>query len=165
MKQLDIVVCDRHDVLLLVVFGSTVTSAVPDEAHDLDVAVHGGMRFDVRAFLAALTDLTYLDVVDLLDLRRAGAVAAVEALQHGDVLVERPSGLADRLLIRATLGKMDTQSWREPQKNDARFCDEVAQGLAEAADPAIDRVSHGQVVSSWRQQRADLERRGAGRTS
>jgi len=58
-----------------------------------------------------------------------------------------------------------TYRWRESQDHDAWFRDEVAQGLAEAADPAIDRVSHGQVVSSWRQQRADLERRGTGRTA
>ena len=58
-----------------------------------------------------------------------------------------------------------THRWRESQEHDAWFRDEVAQGLTEAADPAIDRVSHSQVMSSWRQQRADLERRGAGRTA
>jgi predicted nucleotidyltransferase len=105
--------CDRHDVSLLVVFGSTVTNVAPNEARDLDVAVHGGTRLDVLGLLADLTDLTRLDAIDLLDLRRAGPVAAVEALHHGEVLVERSSGLADRLLMRATLEKMDTQWLRD----------------------------------------------------
>lgn len=48
-----------------------------------------------------------------LDLRRAGPVAAVEALHHGEVLVERQPDLADRLLMRATLEKMDTQWLRD----------------------------------------------------
>lgn len=58
-----------------------------------------------------------------------------------------------------------THLWREAQEHDAWFRDEVAQGITETADPAVDRVPHSQVVSSWRQQRADLERRGAGRTA
>ncbi len=58
-----------------------------------------------------------------------------------------------------------TQRWHESQDHDAWFRGEVTQALGEAADPATDRVSHDQVVSSWRQQRAELERRAAGRTA
>lgn len=54
---------------------------------------------------------------------------------------------------------------REAQEHDAWFRGEVAQAVREAADPAVERVPHDRVVSSWRQQRAELERRAAGRTA
>jgi predicted transcriptional regulator len=57
------------------------------------------------------------------------------------------------------------QQWREDQAHDAWFRGEVEQSLQEAADPEVERVSHEQVASSWQQQRAQLERRAAGRTA
>ena len=57
------------------------------------------------------------------------------------------------------------QRWRESQEHDTWFRNEVEQGLREADDPGVDRVPHDRVVSSWRQQRAELERREAGRTA
>jgi predicted transcriptional regulator len=56
------------------------------------------------------------------------------------------------------------QRWRESQEHDTWFRNEVEQGVREADDPAVDRVPHDMVLSSWRQQRAELERRAAGRT-
>lgn len=105
--------CDRHGVSLFLVFGSTVTGATAGTAQDLEIAVHSDGHLDVLGMLADLTDLTGLDAIDLLDLRRAGPVAAVQALHHGEVLLERRSDLADRLLMRATLEKMDTQWLRD----------------------------------------------------
>jgi hypothetical protein len=51
---------------------------------------------------------------------------------------------------------------REAQQHDAWFRGEVEQAVRQAEDPAVDRMPHDQVASSWRQQRADLERRAAG---
>jgi predicted transcriptional regulator len=53
----------------------------------------------------------------------------------------------------------------DEQEHDAWLRGEVEQALGEAADPAVERLPHDQVVSSWRQQRAELERRAAGRTA
>lgn len=105
--------CRQHGVELLIAFGSAVTGPMSDRARDLDIAVHGIGVLDTIGVLAALTDLTGLDAIDLLDLRRAGPVAAVEALHDGDVLAEHRAGLADRLLMRATLEKLDTQWLRD----------------------------------------------------
>jgi len=105
--------CERHGVDLLVAFGSAVTGPMSDHARDLDIAVHSDDDLDSIGLLAALTDLTGLDAIDLLDLRRAGPVAAVEALHDGEVLVERRADLADHLLMRATLEKLDTQWLRD----------------------------------------------------
>jgi predicted transcriptional regulator len=55
--------------------------------------------------------------------------------------------------------------WHESQEHDAWFRGEVEQGVREATDAAVERVPHDRVVSSWRQQRADLKRRAAGRTA
>ena len=57
------------------------------------------------------------------------------------------------------------QRWHESQEHDAWFRNEVERGVREADDPAVDRVPHDRVLSSWRQQRAELERRAAGRTA
>jgi predicted transcriptional regulator len=65
-----------------------------------------------------------------------------------------------RLLMRDAV-----RSWIETEEHDAWFRGEVEQALGEAADPAVDPIPHDQVLSSWRQQRADLERRAASRTA
>jgi len=106
-------VCNRHDVALLVAFGSAVNGPVRDHARDLDIAVltkHGRSTLEL---LTELSDLMRFDAIDLLDLGRAGSVATVEALLHGDVLFEREPGTADRLLARAATEKMDTQWLRD----------------------------------------------------
>ncbi|MBW3606525.1 MAG: hypothetical protein KY460_16775 [Actinobacteria bacterium] len=58
-----------------------------------------------------------------------------------------------------------TRRWHDSQEHDSWFRGEVEQALGEAADPGVERTSHRRVVSSWQQQRADLERRAAGRTA
>jgi hypothetical protein len=65
-----------------------------------------------------------------------------------------------RLLMRG-----EVKRWNESHAHDAWFRAEVAQALDEAADPTVDRTPHEQVLTSWRQQRAELERRAAGRTA
>lgn len=67
-------------------------------------------------------------------------------------------------LLRALM-RDAVQGWRESQEHDTWFRQEVEQGVGEADDPAIDRLPHDRVLSTWRQQRAELERRAAGRTA
>ncbi|MEX0660001.1 MAG: hypothetical protein WD080_12790 [Egibacteraceae bacterium] len=57
------------------------------------------------------------------------------------------------------------QRWHESQGHDAWFRSEVEHAVREAVDPTVDRIPHDRVLSSWRQQRAELERRAAGRTA
>jgi hypothetical protein len=57
------------------------------------------------------------------------------------------------------------QRWHEAQEHDGWFRSEAEQAVREAADPTVDRIPHDRVISSWRQQRAELERRAAGRTA
>jgi predicted transcriptional regulator len=57
------------------------------------------------------------------------------------------------------------QRWHESREHDAWFRSVVEQAVREAADPTVDRIPHDRVLSSWRQQRAELERRAAGRTA
>lgn len=67
---------------------------------------------------------------------------------------ERTAAQLLRVLMRDAV-----QQWQESQAHDAWFRGEVEQALREDADPDVERVSHGRVLSSWRQQRAELERR------
>lgn len=71
---------------------------------------------------------------------------------------ERTAAQLLRLLMRDAV-----QRWHEARDHDAWFRSEVEQALGEAADPDVERRPHDQVMSSWRQQRAELERRAAGR--
>ena len=73
---------------------------------------------------------------------------------------EHTSAQLLRVLMRDAV-----QGWRESQEHDTWFRNEVEQGVGEADDPAIDRLAHDGVLSSWRQQRAELERRAADRTA
>jgi predicted transcriptional regulator len=65
-----------------------------------------------------------------------------------------------RMLMRNTV-----QEWRESQEHDAWFRGEVNHALREAADPDVERIPHDRVLSSWRQQRAELEQRPARRVT
>lgn len=67
-------------------------------------------------------------------------------------------------LLRVVM-RNEFRRWHEDQDHDAWFRSEVDQAVGEAADARVGSVPHEEVVSSWRQQRADLERRAAGRTA
>lgn len=51
------------------------------------------------------------------------------------------------------------------REHEAWFRGEVEEGLRQADDADRERTPHDQVRSSWRRQRAELERRAAGRTA
>lgn len=67
---------------------------------------------------------------------------------------ERTAAQLLRVLMRE-----EVQRWGEAREHDAPFRGQVEQALAEADDPEVQRVPHEQVRTSWRQQRAELERR------
>lgn len=71
---------------------------------------------------------------------------------------ERTSAQLLRVLMRNAV-----ERWHESQAHDAWFRSEVGQALEQLSDPAIERTPHDRVLSSWRQQRAELERDAAGR--
>jgi len=51
---------------------------------------------------------------------------------------------------------------REGREHDAWFRAEVERGMREADDPKVTRISHEDVASDWRRQRADLAKRADG---
>lgn len=73
---------------------------------------------------------------------------------------ERTAAQMLRVLMRDVV-----RQWHGSHEHDAWFRGEVELALGEAEDCALERVPHDQVQSSWRQQRAELERRAAGRTA
>lgn len=88
------ILAERHGLDLVVAFGSAVRAE--REPRDLDLAVRSTGAMDVLALLQDVYELTGLEEVDLLDLRRAGAIAAFEALEHGVLLHEsRPGRFAE----------------------------------------------------------------------
>ena len=54
------------------------------------------------------------------------------------------------------------QQQRQAREHDAWLRGEIQQGVREADDPAVQRISHDDVTENWRRQRADLMSR-AGR--
>ena len=76
----------------------------------------------------------------------------------------RPAELARAETLDGTLITCDARL-AATAGHDAWFRNEVERGIREADDPAVDRVPHDRVLSGWRQQRAELERRAAGRTA
>lgn len=54
---------------------------------------------------------------------------------------------------------------QEAREHGAWFRGEVEQGLREADDPAVYRISHEDVRSNWRQQRAELVKRTGSKTA
>lgn len=106
---------DGRGVTLVTVFGSAVDPGRVGEPHDLDVAV---LRAAQTSLLDVVNDLLAMlryDGLDVLDLLRAGPVAREQALVYGELLYERPVGLAARLQMAATTQRMDTAWLRRLQ--------------------------------------------------
>lgn len=70
---------------------------------------------------------------------------------------EHTSAQLLRVLMRDAVDR-----WRTAQEHDAWVRREVERALTEA-DSDTSRVTHDQVRSDWRRQRAELEQRAAGR--
>lgn len=80
------------------------------------------------------------------------AFAAVASAQ------DRTAAQLLRVLMRDAVRR-----WEESEEYGTWFREQVEAAVREADDPGVDRVSHEQARSSWRQQRAELERRAAPR--
>jgi predicted nucleotidyltransferase len=90
------VLCARHAVRVLTVFGSAGRGE--DVARDLDVGVlvEPGAEFDVVAAITDLVELTGIDAVDVAHLNRGGPVIRERALVGSVALYESsPGALAD----------------------------------------------------------------------
>lgn len=73
-----------------------------------------------------------------------------EAFMNASAHVDRPASQVVRELMRDFI-----QRQQDARAHDAWFRAEVAQGLREADDPAVERVPHSEVATSWRRQRAE----------
>lgn len=98
-----------------------------------------------------MSDSTFTFRVDE-DLKAAFAELASEQ--------ERTSAQLLRILMRDAV-----ERWRDAREHDAWFREQVEQAVLEADDPDVPRIPHERVRSTWHRQRADLERRGSGRTA
>ncbi|MFQ5776100.1 MAG: CopG family ribbon-helix-helix protein [Kiloniellaceae bacterium] len=65
-----------------------------------------------------------------------------------------------RVLMREAVRRQ-----QEAREHDAWFRGEVEQGMREADDPAVRRISHEDVRSNWRRQHAKLLKRAGGKTA
>ena len=83
--------------------------------------------------------------------------AAFTALAEAE---DRSAAQLLRVLMREAVRRRS-----DSEAHDRWFRAEVEAAVAEASDPAITRMSHDDVRSSWQQQRAVLEGRAAGRTA
>ena len=71
--------------------------------------------------------------------------------------MDRPASQIVREFMREFI-----QRQRETREHDAWFRGEVEQAMREADDPTVTRISHEDVQSNWRRQRAELVKRGGG---
>ncbi|MBA3622295.1 MAG: nucleotidyltransferase domain-containing protein [Euzebyales bacterium] len=102
---------EKHDLTLIVVFGSVVAGA--DDPNDLDVAVEPADDVNIVDLYADLIDLTGCEAVDVMDLRRAGVVAREAALGRGVPLFETTAGhFAEQQMI-AVAERMETRWLRD----------------------------------------------------
>lgn len=73
-----------------------------------------------------------------------------EAFMNAAAHVDRPASQVVRELMRDFI-----QQQENTRAHEAWFRAEVAQGLREADDPAVERVPHHEAAASWRRQRAE----------
>jgi len=101
--------CERHDLELMVAFGSAANPQRLQPPGDLDLAVRFAGDGDLVALVNDLIDLLDLDAIDVLDLRRAGIVARAAAFKPPNrPLYERdPGAYADAQMAALTM-ELDT---------------------------------------------------------
>jgi predicted nucleotidyltransferase len=108
--------CHRHDLDLLVVFGSVLDPG--GDPRDLDVAVRfgpGGEVGDIHDTLRLLDDLYRLtgsERIDLMVLNRAAPLARERALTTGEPLFQRKPGDFANAQIAAIMERLDTDRFR-----------------------------------------------------
>jgi predicted nucleotidyltransferase len=105
--------CHRHDLDLLVVFGSVLDPGA--DPRDLDVAVRFGPGDHAHATLKLIDDLYRLtgsERIDLMVLNRAGPLARERALTTGEPLFQRQPGVFANAQIAAIMQRLDTDRFR-----------------------------------------------------
>lgn len=108
-------VAARHDLALVVLFGSAADPAI-DDPGDLDLAAAWvpGARKDQMALTADLA--AHLgDEIDVVDLDIAPPLLRERALTRGTVLLQRVPGTYARQQMRASRDTMDTAHLRRAQ--------------------------------------------------
>jgi predicted transcriptional regulator len=73
--------------------------------------------------------------------------------------VDRPASQLVREFMRDFV-----QHRREAREHEVWFRAEVEQGVREADDPLVRRISHEDVTADWHRQRAELVKRPAGKS-
>lgn len=106
------VVCRRHRVRALTVFGSTAHGASDPSDLDVGVLVEPGAGFDRLAFVNDLEDLSGTDSVDVAHLNNGGPLIRERALVGSVPLFESRSGAIAEAQIAAVLERMDTDWMR-----------------------------------------------------
>lgn len=99
-----------HGIRAVVLFGSAARA--PAQAADLDLAVDHDGDLDVLGLIRDLARELELAELDVLDLRRAGPVAAFEALRRPDVLFERADANLAQTCAVAAVRYADTAPLR-----------------------------------------------------
>lgn len=105
--------CHRHDLDLLVVFGSVLDPG--SDPHDLDVAVRFRPGRDTRDTLKVLDDLYRLtgsERIDLMVLNRGAPLARERALTTGEPLFQLRPGDFANAQIAAIMERLDTDRFR-----------------------------------------------------
>lgn len=72
----------------------------------------------------------------------------------------RPASQVVRELMRGFI-----QRQQEAREHEVWFRAEVEQGMREADDPRVERLSQEEVGGNWRRQRAELVKRASGKSS
>ncbi|WP_433800012.1 nucleotidyltransferase family protein [Actinomycetospora sp. CA-084318] len=103
--------CERHGVRLLTVFGSTARHEPAPRDLDVGVVFEHGVRPDLFAVIADLTDVAGTDV-DVVRLDRAGPVLRERALLGSVGLYESERGALATAATAALAERIDTDTSR-----------------------------------------------------
>ena len=105
--------CQRHDVDLLVVFGSVLGET--SDPRDLDLAIRFGSSNETPEPLTILDDLYRLtgsERIDLMVLNRATPLTRERALTTGEPLFQGKAGDFANAQIAAIMERLDTDRFR-----------------------------------------------------
>lgn len=107
--------CERHDIALLVVYGSVVDDEPIRPARDLDIAfqTRRGTDYDVIELTNDLMEAARFEDIDVTDLLRVNPVARAKALEPGSIVLhEASSGVFATAQMAALTTAMETRRLR-----------------------------------------------------
>ena len=103
--------CERHEVRLLTVFGSTASGETAPRDLDVGVLFEHHACPDVLGLLADLTEIAHADI-DLAHLNRAGPLLRERALLGAVGLFESERGALGTVAVAALGERIDTDAMR-----------------------------------------------------